>query len=249
MCSLCFAPRQPLEVQISSDSDYDMDSSSDEYEYNHEKKKYFSQDFSTTKGNNNIENNTTKQHFVQRSVSAVVSPLTILLDLDNTLVFSSLSEDLPYDFVIETEDESSPGKYETIYVSKRPHLDTFLSKLSKIAKIILFTAARKEYAEQVISIIDPLEKYFSGCYFRDSCTLQPNKSYTKDIGIAGTRPERTILVDDSSDSFGGKFDNAIIIKPYVGNPYDRELDSLLSIITSLNGFDDVRILLRSANCS
>lgn len=248
MCSVCITPYQPIGIQISSDSDCDTDSSSDDYEDNQEKKKYFSQEFSTKKGLKNAKNVNNKAHLVQRSASTVISPLTVLLDLDNTLVSSSLSDYPPYDFIIDTEVEGSPGERETIYVSKRPHLDIFLSKLSKIAKIILFTAACKEYAEKVIAFIDPHKKYFSGCYYRNSCTLQPNNSYTKDIGIAGTRPERTILVDDSIASFGGKFDNAITIKPYVGDPQDRELDTLLSVINALNGVDDVRVILRYVNC-
>ena len=53
--------------------------------------------------------------------------LTVLLDLDNTLIHASLSPDECYDFTVEIEDDERPGRMITVYIKKRPHLEQFLA--------------------------------------------------------------------------------------------------------------------------
>ena len=38
---------------------------------------------------------------------------------------------------------------------KRPHLDTFLTELHKIADVSVFTAGMKQYADTILEQIDP----------------------------------------------------------------------------------------------
>ena len=101
----------------------------------------------------------------------------------------------------------------------------------------------------MISYIDPLNEYFVDYFYRDSCILTPTRKSIKNIAIASTKPERTVLVDDSLDSFGGQtfLDNGIQIPAYVGNPRDRELDTLTLILKTLGEFSDIRPFLRSVN--
>jgi TFIIF-interacting CTD phosphatase-like protein len=46
------------------------------------------------------------------------------------------------------------GKKATSYVRKRFGAEYFISEMSKIYELVLFTAATKEYAEKVIDVID-----------------------------------------------------------------------------------------------
>ncbi len=50
---------------------------------------------------------------------------------------------------------------------KRPHLEYFLSELIKIADVHLFTASKKEYAEQILSVLDPTKLIFKKRLFRE----------------------------------------------------------------------------------
>ncbi len=73
----------------------------------------------------------------------------LILDLDETLVFSSFAK---------TSEGIKLTNYKSdrdIYVTKRPFLDKFLKEMSKIYNLIVFTASEKKYADSVLKIIDP----------------------------------------------------------------------------------------------
>lgn len=63
--------------------------------------------------------------------------LILVLDLDETL--------------IHYEESANQG-----LVHLRPHLTEFLQEMHKHYEIVAFTAAQQSYADQVFSIIDPL---------------------------------------------------------------------------------------------
>lgn len=139
------------------------------------------------------------------------------------------------------------GKPITLYITKRPHLDSFLSKISKIVNPYIFTASEPEYANQIISYLDPLGTIFVGKFYRNSCKQIQQNTYVKDISVIGAKAERTVLVDDSIESFGGHYENAVKIPAFTGDPHDRELDTLSVVVDRLRTFDDVRPLLLKIN--
>ena len=221
---------------------YSYSDSDDWSSYEQADEYLYEQNQSTQKRCNTNQNN-------NKGESSSNSPLTVFLDLDNTLIYASLSPDDCYDFTVDVEDDERPGKMVTLYIKKRPHLEEFLSACASFAKLYLYTAAEKSYAEQVISYIDPLNEYFVECFYRDSCILTPTNKNVKDIYITQAKPEKIVLVDDSLDSFGGKtfLSNGIQIPAYVGNPRDRELDTLALVLKTLGEYDDIRPVLRSVN--
>ena len=54
-------------------------------------------------------------------------------------------------------------------------MDYFLKEMSKIYFLILFTASEKDYAEQILDIIDYEDQYFSMKFFRPMCLQTKNK--------------------------------------------------------------------------
>jgi len=80
------------------------------------------------------------------------SKKTLILDLDETCAHSSFTEFKNSNFKQCIVYE---GISYTIHVLKRPHLQEFLEKMSKIYEIVFYTASVREYADHVLDFIDP----------------------------------------------------------------------------------------------
>jgi TFIIF-interacting CTD phosphatase-like protein len=76
----------------------------------------------------------------------------LVLDLDETLVFSSFNKPNKYDCESEVLFNGRPTK---IYTVKRFGLDSFLFEMSKLFEIVVFTASQKIYADRILNLIDP----------------------------------------------------------------------------------------------
>lgn len=63
-------------------------------------------------------------------------------------------------------------------IFKRPFVYQFLDEMSKYYNLVLFTASQRTYAEKIIRILDPDDKYFKdNCLYRDSCIQTNNKVF------------------------------------------------------------------------
>ena len=83
------------------------------------------------------------------------APATLVLDLDETLVHSTLGPcPLPggADFSF---DVSLGGRSHPVHVRTRPHLLPFLERVASLFEVVVFTASQKVYAEQLLNIVDP----------------------------------------------------------------------------------------------
>ena len=170
--------------------------------------------------------------------------LQVALDLDRTLIYSSFTAEIPYDFFIDVE---TPNGIKPVYVTKRPHLDSFLDELTQIADVCIFTAAETKYAQEVVKVIDPTKRFISRFFFRNHCIYRKPNIYIKDLSCIGTPMGRTVLVDDSMMSFGGRYENAIKVRPFSGDQSDRELDGVLALVKQINTMSDVRPYLMKLN--
>lgn len=165
--------------------------------------------------------------------------LTVILDLDNTLISSFDLQQSPNicDFLFTLPNGDQMSK---IGVIKRPDVDLFLMTLSKFATIYLFTAATKEYASEIIRQIDPIGIYFTKVFTREHCTKENEKKLKKNYSICGTNMSRTLIVDDIPENFKDYSCNGIPIKPFRGAVNDDGLAQVFQQIIYLSGFSDVR---------
>ncbi|KAJ9094911.1 hypothetical protein QFC19_007767 [Naganishia cerealis] len=82
-----------------------------------------------------------------------------------------------------------------------------LIKLSTIAQVsswytlVIFTASMQEYADPVIDWLDGGRGYFAKKLYRESCSLQPNGSYTKDLSLVEEDLSRVCFMDNSPVSY------------------------------------------------
>ncbi|CDW74592.1 dullard-like phosphatase domain containing protein [Stylonychia lemnae] len=103
---------------------------------------------------NNNQNSCQQKHGIQKSSTR---RLQVVLDLDNTLIHS-----------INTQPSTNESNYfpikNNIFVFKRPHMEYFLNELFKIADVMVFTASMQDYADQILDVIDPQNKFIKRFY-------------------------------------------------------------------------------------
>ena len=204
-----------------------------------------------------------------RSTRAAAARPTLVLDLDETLVHSTLG---PGPVALTSPDSSSgiagvggrrgqppapgavsrfsfdvslAGRTHAVHVRTRPHLLPFLERCSRLFEVVVFTASQKVYAEQLLDVIDPARRLIRHRVFRDSCVVFEG-NYLKDLSALGRALARVVIVDNSPQAFGFQLDNGIPIESWYDDDRDDELRRLLPLLESLAVSDDVRPLLASA---
>lgn len=87
-------------------------------------------------------------------------------------------------------------KEHTVYVKRRPYLQTFLEKVAEMFEIMIFTASQSTYAEKLLDILDPESKLISKRAYRESC-LFSDGTYTKDLTVLGVDLAKVAIIDNS----------------------------------------------------
>lgn len=90
----------------------------------------------------------------------------------------------------------------------RPHALEFLDSCAQLFEMHVCTYGKREYAEKIVSLIDPEKKYFGDRVLtRDELRSQHNKGANlSDLFPNGE--EMVLMVDDRCDVWG--FSNALV---------------------------------------
>ncbi len=146
---------------------------------------------------------------------------TLVLDLDETII--SYKND------------------KRIYVT-RPGLNKFLTEISKIYEIILFTSAKQEYADSILDSIDKNKTFFDKRLYRQH-TILINNTFVKDLSKLGRDLSKIVIVDNRPQSFSLQIENGIFIRSFHGeDKFDNALIDLIPILKKIasNPYNDVR---------
>jgi len=184
-----------------------------------------------------------------------------VLDLDETLVHATLSgngwnktwrmkksddgglkmtgqgQDLIFSVEVKVE-----GRLVVYHVAKRPNVDHFLEKVSEWYKVVIFTASLPEYADPVISFLDPQHRYFHSRYFRDACTPR-GSTYMKDLTRVDPDLRNVILVDNSPIAYALHRENGLPVESWMNDVGDEGLLEILPVLDGLRFVKDVRSVL------
>ncbi|CAH0480637.1 unnamed protein product [Peronospora belbahrii] len=162
--------------------------------------------------------------------------ICLVLDLDETLVHCSVEEvkDPHLQFPVTFN-----GVEYTVNVKKRPHMEYFLKRASKLFEIVVFTASHRAYAEKLMNMLDPHHNFIKYRLYREDC-LDVFGNYLKDLNVIGRDLSKVVLVDNSPHAFGYQVNNGIPIETWYDDEADAELLNLLPFLESLVDVDDVR---------
>jgi Dullard-like phosphatase family protein len=123
----------------------------------------------------------------QTNIPVQPQKLTLILDLDHTLICTSMNkiEKAKNYFIID-------NKY---FVYKRPFLDNFLTTLSQFCDLAIYTASIKDYADKIIDHIDK-NKLITRRLYRTDCNFI-DKYWYKDVKKFGYEENKCIIIDDA----------------------------------------------------
>ena len=179
------------------------------------------------------EENTEPDYIVQPiQVESILPPkkdvpeLTLVLDLDETLV--------------HFDDQEDGGQFLV-----RPFATEFLQKMSIHYEIIIFTAAMKDYADWILDRIDS-NKFISHRLYRDNTSFQGD-AYLKDLSKIGRPLEKTLIIDNHPENFKLQPENGIYIKTWTSDASDCALKQLGKLLMKIaeNPGSDIRHTLRN----
>ncbi|KAJ0987675.1 hypothetical protein J5N97_006031 [Dioscorea zingiberensis] len=186
--------------------------------------------------------------------------LTVVLDLDETLVCAYETSSLPaivrsqaieaglkcfeLECISAEKDVEGKPKVNHVTVFERPGLHEFLQQLSEFADLILFTAGLEGYASPLVDKIDIGSK-FSLRLYRPATVSTEFREHVKDLSCLSKDPCRIVIVDNNPFSFLLQPLNGIPCVPFsAGQPFDEQLITvLLPLLKHLSLQKDVRPVL------
>ena len=167
----------------------------------------------------------------------------LILDLDETLIHSrERIKGKDYEFHV--------GPYGVLL---RPGATEFADQCTHMFTVGIWTTATIAYATEIVKFVFPNPYALSFIYPREKCTLhfdtqERRQYYVKDLAHlhkAKFTPADIIVVDDTPDVVRRNPDNAVLVKPYHGDPNDDELPALLRFLEFLGPAEDVRTIDKS----
>ena len=159
----------------------------------------------------------------------------LVLDLDETLVQVRTRSE--FDLVV-------PGS-PLMFLAVRPYAIELLQYVCETFDTYLFTASTRVYADRILKVLDPEDRYFKGKMYREHCT-KTSRGYIKDLAIfKGKDLKDIIMVDDQQVSFENQPLNGLMIQSWNGDRSDVELKKLESFLRTVEKSDDVRVNIRA----
>ncbi|MBW0481754.1 hypothetical protein O181_021469 [Austropuccinia psidii MF-1] len=153
-------------------------------------------------------------------------PYTLLVDLDDLLVHSGWDREHGW------------------RTAKRPGVDYFLSYLSQLYEIVIFTTQPAYTAAPVCEKLDPYGYYAPYKLFKESCRTKGviKPQLIKDLDYLGRDLRKVVFVETDPSLVQLHPTNGFIVPKWNGEPGDHGLVDLIPLLEAIvfNGVNDVR---------
>ncbi|XP_041085613.1 CTD small phosphatase-like protein 2-A [Polyodon spathula] len=165
---------------------------------------------------------------------------TLVLDLEETLVYSSLNviENAEHTFLTHFQDQ----QYK-VYMNVRPYVQEFLERMSKVYEIFVYTSAKREYADEILDLVDPQKKLVRHRLYQEDCFCVQGH-YIKDLTVLKRDLAKAVIVGNTPYTFPYQLMNMIPIPSWYGNKADQELQKLIPDLEKLSETDDFQVVLK-----
>jgi len=193
--------------------------------------------------------------------------MTVVLDMDETLIHSVFLKDIMNQIhgntkkgnkSVHTVDEPMIiwrlkqeadiiiDIYGGVAVFLRPGVHRFLLKLSEMCEVVLWTAAQREYAEEVLNYLDPDGEFIPirNRLYRSDTIEGHDQERLKDLRLLGRDMKRTVLIDNSLVAVRAAPNNTLLVEDFFGDPCDEQLESIWDFVAALNDLSDIRTALK-----
>lgn len=162
----------------------------------------------------------------------------LILDLDETVVSATHEEPRDgYDFRV--------FRY---FVKKRPHLDVFLRTVRQWYDLAVWSSSGEQYAAEVVRQALGGAAGMRFVWARPRCTARFDQEtrelyYSKNLKKVKRRGfdlSRVVILDDSPEKVRQNYGNHLPLRPFEGQPDDRELLDVLSFLENMKDHEDFR---------
>ena len=146
-------------------------------------------------------------------------PRTLILDIDNTLLYSpaQMSSIPPSQLLFLMETQGFRRKFVL-----RPMLSYFLRMMYELYEIIIYTSGDMQYAEDMLESAH-ITPYVDHILARDSCPMLNCRLLIKEARVINRPLESLVIVDDQLLAWPNDLTNIVPITPYMAQKDDREL--------------------------
>ena len=162
---------------------------------------------------------------------------TIIIDFDETLIYCPFPDNLHNIHIVPNKSDTFNYPF---YI--RPYTLQFITKLSKIAELILYSSGDSTYLIDILSTMR-IKQYFSYILSRDNCSHFKG-GMVKSLQIINRALENTLILDDNISVWPLELDNIFPITRFFGDPSDRELSKIYPQVVRLLGKKDLQVALR-----
>lgn len=169
-------------------------------------------------------------------------------EFDKLLPDPDPSFERPYTLVLSLDDlliHSEWTRQHGWRIAKRPGFDYFIRYLSQYYELVLFTTTPFGLGEPVLRKLDPF-RFIMWPLWREATKFE-NGEIVKDLSYLNRDLSKVIIIDTDSKYVRKQPENAIVLKPWKGDPSDTDLVGLIPFLEYIHTmqYTDVRKILKS----
>ena len=196
--------------------------------------------------------------------NCLASNLKLIKNINNGLIGSSITnniKDFPpflpqinpkYKYTLVLDMDETLIHYFFTHINGmffvRPFCFDFLRELNEIYEIVTFTAGTKEYADNILNILDIDNNIIKYRLYRQHTTILGCSIY-KDLSKLGRDLSRVIIIDNLKENFKMQPNNGIFIKTWTNDINDVQFKDILKILKDIVAYNviDVRPIIQKMN--